>query len=107
MKAELKQAWVEALRSGEYKQGYGRLVCLDNSKDCRYCCLGVLCSVTGVDFGKSNSTFRTIDGSFCDYLPKSLLDRLELPNDVQFQLAGLNDTGTTFNDIADKIEELL
>lgn len=43
MNEELKQKWIEALRSGKYKQGHGQLRDLDN----RYCCLGVLCDVQG------------------------------------------------------------
>jgi hypothetical protein len=34
--------WLEALRSGKYKQGRGQLVLGD-----AYCCLGVLCEVAG------------------------------------------------------------
>lgn len=40
MDPEAKRLWVEALRSGEYKQGVGAL----NRGD-SYCCLGVLCEV--------------------------------------------------------------
>lgn len=38
------EAWVEALRSGDYKQGLGMLSNLDE-KDIRHCCLGVACEV--------------------------------------------------------------
>ena len=44
MDTELKKKWVAALRSGQYQQGKGYL-----KKDGRYCCLGVLCSVLGVE----------------------------------------------------------
>jgi len=37
MPKELKQRWVDALRSGKYKQAQGAL-----KKDGGYCCLGVL-----------------------------------------------------------------
>jgi hypothetical protein len=37
MNASIKQAWIDALRSGNYKQGYGNLRQGDY-----YCCLGVL-----------------------------------------------------------------
>ena len=40
MNPEAKQAWVAALRSGEYQQGFGKL------RDTKgYCCLGVLCDL--------------------------------------------------------------
>ena len=38
---ELRQLWVNALRSGEFKQGKAVLRSTDNE----YCCLGVLCEV--------------------------------------------------------------
>ena len=41
MKAEIKKLWTDALRSGEYKQGYGML----RSKEDEFCCLGVLCEL--------------------------------------------------------------
>ena len=44
MKAELKTKWLEALRSGEYKQCQGSLT--DNGGG--YCCLGVLAKVAGL-----------------------------------------------------------
>jgi hypothetical protein len=44
MDAELKRKWVEALRSGKFKQGRECLVDDHN----RYCCLGVLAVVAGL-----------------------------------------------------------
>lgn len=41
MNREIKQRWVEALRSGEFEQGTHRLRNRDNT----YCCLGVLCEL--------------------------------------------------------------
>lgn len=40
MSPELKTRWLEALRSGEYKQGRAYL-----RKDDKFCCLGVLCDL--------------------------------------------------------------
>lgn len=40
MKRELRDKWIEALRSGEYRQVTGVL-----HSDGAYCCLGVLCKV--------------------------------------------------------------
>lgn len=39
LRPEVKQAWLDALRSGAYKQGTGRLY---DEDECAYCCLGVL-----------------------------------------------------------------
>lgn len=41
MDTRIKYEWIEALRSGEYKQGRGTLRSYDN----QYCCLGVLCDI--------------------------------------------------------------
>lgn len=46
---EIKEQWLIALRSGEYKQGEGRLKRIiensDGEAEARYCCLGVLCDI--------------------------------------------------------------
>lgn len=41
MPPDVKAKWLEALRSGRYKQGQGELRTVDNC----FCCLGVLCDV--------------------------------------------------------------
>lgn len=38
---DVAKAWVEALRSGDYEQGKGKLRTLDS----KFCCLGVLCDL--------------------------------------------------------------
>ena len=43
MDKALKAKWLEALRSGKYKQGRGKL----RSVDDEFCCLGVLCDISG------------------------------------------------------------
>lgn len=40
MKPEIKEKWLQALRSGDYKQSVGFL-----KTDAGYCCLGVLCEL--------------------------------------------------------------
>jgi hypothetical protein len=41
------RAWVDALRSGRYEQGHGRLLTVaDDVK--RFCCLGVACDISGL-----------------------------------------------------------
>jgi len=40
-----KEKWVAALRSGEFKQGRGKLC---NMTDNTFCCLGVACIVAGI-----------------------------------------------------------
>ena len=41
----VKELWIEALESGEYKQGYGSLAHTDPDGTMTYCCLGVLCDL--------------------------------------------------------------
>jgi hypothetical protein len=42
MNKQIKQQWIKALRSEEYKQGQE---CLHNPSDNTFCCLGVLCDL--------------------------------------------------------------
>lgn len=46
MNAELKQKWINALRSGEYIHGKGRLKKIEDGCT-KHCCLGVLVEVIG------------------------------------------------------------
>ena len=43
MNIDVKRRWIEALRSGQYRQGAGYLRATDGT----WCCLGVLCAVVG------------------------------------------------------------
>lgn len=45
MNEDVAKKWVEALRSGKYRQGKGRLRQTDHTNHGRYCCLGVLCDI--------------------------------------------------------------
>lgn len=44
----VKRDWIKALRSGDYEQSVGSLY---DSDDGGFCCLGVLCAVTGAKLG--------------------------------------------------------
>lgn len=51
MNEQVKTMWVNALRSGEYKQGQNVLHAYNSVGEERFCCLGVLCDLarkTGV-----------------------------------------------------------
>lgn len=52
MNPDVKKAWVEALRSDNYKQGVGALCIVTPNKQKYHCCLGVLCDL----YGGSNDT---------------------------------------------------
>lgn len=103
MNPEIKAQWLEALRSGKYKQGRGMLRTPENS----FCCLGVLCDVVDPNKWKEIYLGEWVYG-----------DRNEvafLPNEIK-RLAGIDDTVTlinmndgkaSFKKIADYIENNL
>jgi hypothetical protein len=45
MKIDIAKQWVDALKSGTYQQGQGKLHATDINGACMYCCLGVLCDL--------------------------------------------------------------
>lgn len=117
---EARTKWVEALRSGKFTQGKGRLQREDGS----YCCLGVACEIYSqltkngewtyfLGIPSINPVFRSGNEHANAYLPETvrkwlgLFDRtgklvnLETTND---SLAKRNDLGTTFEEIATMIE---
>jgi hypothetical protein len=96
MDAQLKAKWVEALRSGEYKQGKTFLY---NTTDETYCCLGVLCAIHGDPLNKLAHNCTTNITWFDTGL-----------DDKQRSLLGdtMNDNeGKSFAEIADYIEKNL
>lgn len=112
MNAEVKEQWLKALRSGDYQQGSNRL-----NRDGGFCCLGVLC-----DLHAKKHRIDWIDGQECQmylnesvYLPTRVASWAGMgkfgciakPDGHVVDLAALNDSGRTFNEIADVIEELL
>ena len=121
MKKEIKTKWLEALRSGEYKQA--RDVMRD--KDKNMCCLGVLCDITKNETGGEWDAFgRFIHGDTSSpesgVIPKSLekvlgisqtgrlKKRYKAPNllrDDSIHLTVLNDSGLSFKQIANIIEK--
>ena len=114
MNPQIKQKWVSALRSGEYQQGQ---YCLRT--DNGFCCLGVLCDL----YGKENNVEWDLvnDGGNYEFqykeesLPISVMEWAGVENDNPYiigdtggtSLSLLNDSGSTFNEIADLIEEHL
>lgn len=116
MTPELKAKWVEALRSGSYKQLHGCIK--DSNKETGitgYCCSGVLCEVAGKDALKAGySGFVSSEMAHEIGLPSA--GALEVDNfngdgpverydnnSFQIQAAARNDLGWTFAQIADWI----
>lgn len=107
MNQEIKNKWIAALKSGEYKQGKGRLRNLDNT----FCCLGVLCDLhskeTGNQFTESEgeSYFHYMYHS--SFLPEPVVKWANLitsdPHVKGTSIAELNDYNKSFNELADLI----
>jgi hypothetical protein len=99
MNKKNKRKWIDALRSGKYKQGKGRLktedaILLTN----KHCCLGVACEI-GITNPQNN--FSLINNSgLCNPTEFITLD-------MQYYLSTLNDEGQTFEEIANYIEKNL
>lgn len=126
MNPEIKKQWVEALRSGEYKQGYRTLARLtDDDSGKEYCCLGVLCELA-VKEGIITKRVLQDDsivtyGSDSSYLPAKVwrwagLDSNDNPKNPEVNtqdineryLGNINDSEEVdFNGIADIIERKL
>lgn len=132
MKPDIKQKWIEALRSEEYTQTEGKLHTPEG-----YCCLGVLTDLylketnqqwefhekTGDIISDDFYTFEETD----DFLPKSVSDWAGLNTncpevvvengydgdeydngeDYSTELSELNDHGYNFGSIAELIEAQL
>ncbi len=107
MKREIKEQWVAALRSGEYKQGRTY-----RHRDMDFCCLGVLCDLhskaTGTPWQPATSGVFTYGGN-TDVLPFEVTAWAGLlGGDPKLgsneSAVSLNDGGASFAQIADLIE---
>jgi len=112
MNPEVKKLWVEALRSGKYKQGKSRL-----RRGGEYCCLGVLCDISGLGEWEGDDYVTTeAYGYRSADLPPAVEKWAGLKdsfggqvsfNGIDRDLAYHNDVGRTFAEIADTIEAQL
>lgn len=106
MDQELKDRWVAALRSGDYSQARNSL----RVADIGYCCLDVLADLISPQgwlpprpHGAQPWQPPDESGdSRIALLPEAMLDA-----PTQTSLIGLNDSGKTFGEVADYIEEKL
>jgi hypothetical protein len=137
MNPEVKQKWIDALRSDKYEQGSEKLRSVTG-----YCCLGVLCDLysqehnyntqwqfRGYDENGDETNPQPMDywyfGDQSEFLPESVMNWAELktpnPNvrvDVEDnedednwyytdELSNINDSGYNFSQIANLIETQL
>ena len=116
MNKQIKARWVRALRSGKYKQGKEAL-----HQDGQYCCLGVLCDISGVgkwEVCRHVVGEQYVTGQWASFtrLTPQVMDWAglkSLSGDLHMELMGipdcslvyLNDQGESFETIANVIEE--
>lgn len=92
-----KKRWLEALRSGKYEQGNAAL-----REDNRFCCLGV-----AADIACNLEWQRHWDSCYSICCDTAFISGSDIPHHVQADLADRNDSGISFLEIADYIEENL
>lgn len=104
--------WVELLRSGEFEQGRGRLARRVHGDSTRYCCLGLAADkVLGV---LRPTPYADVElfcvpddtvagGSLINMLSDGQVTSLGMRDYEASALASLNDTGSSFSEIADVI----
>lgn len=87
--------WIEALRSGKYKQGTGELVVLEDSsvydfEKTKFCCLGVASHICGYSIEKLEHSFF-IGNEFTN-VPNEIIG-VSNKNGLVSILSNLNDKG--------------
>jgi hypothetical protein len=111
MDPTIKQKWLDALRSGRYKQG--KLVL--RSAENRFCCMGVLCDVINEAGWDESGVIRTgryvyvgPHGNKCSsFIPPDVAEAAQLDTTYEPGLTIKNDRGESFDQIADYIERAL
>lgn len=97
--------WLAALESGEYEQGTEGFLCMNG----KYCCLGVAAEIFKTEQTKvkrSPITEAMLYGEEENVAPQYVIDALHLRSNTgiimgkEYCLTELNDTGTTFKEIA-------
>lgn len=106
MVKEYKKKWIEALRSGNYKQGKFAL-----KRDNRYCCLGVLCNIhpeVEEILLDTSIYYKYKKDESNGYLPDSLCRSMKIKEEEMTKLTEMNDHNElNFDQIADWIENNL
>lgn len=96
-----QRKWIRALKSGKFKQGRSRLETSDGS----YCCLGVLCEISGQKLFRSSGYMQGT--TLYDQLDVAEWSGIRKPSGVALEGASLtymNDVGGfSFEDIANAI----
>lgn len=96
-----RKEWIEALKSGKYKQGKQALMNKVYPHKKQYCCLGVVCAMSGVSDGDIlNSGRLSLEYYGIDVVSLGIEYSLK-DNSPAEVLADANDSGKTFEQIAD------
>lgn len=103
MDKKIKEAWLKALRSEKYAQGYGQLCRTGDDGVDHFCCLGVLIDIAADGDWRLTQKGWTFKGQRC-IPPAAFLDEVGLDWDLSNELAEDNDEGLSFKQIANKIE---
>jgi hypothetical protein len=98
----IKKKWLKALRSGKYQQGKNTLKWQSGNRDPEFCCLGVLCEIQGRKWRRLFAHSTHFKGG-ASVAVKEIREAGIHPEVAQ-SLAMLNDTGSSFAEIADYIE---
>lgn len=101
---EQLDAWIAALRSGQYQQGTGALMRSPEGV-AEYCCLGVLCEVVGREVGEVWKPLHQGRSFIRDYSYNGNNGFYLLPEKAQSDLSEMNDSGRSFLYIADWIRD--
>lgn len=125
MNNSIKTKWLEALRSGKYKQGRFQLKHTGIFSEGgeypeRYCCLGVLCDIISrgkdtpievIDVARNDLKNRSIPHSLIfqyadleEHDHGGWVPEVECRDGSTRTLDNINDAGYTFREIADLIE---
>ena len=105
MNPELKKKWIDALRSGNYTKGIGRLCSIKNGVK-RHCCLGVLYEL---DYGPGRwEPACGPDGYLATHNGDSSFYGADILGDGDMhQLALINDDNDSFEPVVAFIEKNL
>lgn len=119
MDPELKEQWLDALKSGRYAKGRQALRSISNVETVeRFCCLGVLCDILDPE-GWQEPTDASFAASFANktlvpyavrggsvnvaYLPEEYVEKADIHN--QMTLTRINDKSETFEPVIEFIEQ--
>ena len=98
MDVKIKETWLEALRSGKYKQTHGKL----KARNGAFCCLGILCEIQGAKW-EWDGKFYNING--CAAMPPEIYEAgLINAGELSEMNDGIGINEHSFAKIADYIE---